>query len=306
MKALVNILNSTVEDSSLVPVGAMRFSYLGTDGNIASATNSITISVSGDKCNCTLTGDNFFSDSNLGENKGTSMSVGYMTKIYLGTNKSCDLNLENKYNISTINCSSKLFALNIEDLSYSRKIRTLYARDTMAKGDISFLKKCTLLSLLNLRDTKNVYGDIESISNLTNLSSLDLMNTNVNGDITALSKLSELSELNLRGTSVYGDLSKLPAKLSFFAMLDADNIIFSWKSTRPSNSKILALENINLGNDVDNMLINQKDCVVGFSESDEAYKKTISVKGTRTSASDEAVSILQNKGYTIKITPVEL
>lgn len=37
MKALVNILNSTVEDSSLIPVGAMRFSYLGTDGNINSS-----------------------------------------------------------------------------------------------------------------------------------------------------------------------------------------------------------------------------------------------------------------------------
>lgn len=305
MKALVNILNSTVENSSLPHVGEMRFSYLGKDGDIAPSTNSITISVSG-TCNCLLTGDNFFSDSNLEENKGTSMSVGYNTKIYLGTNKSCDLNLENKYIISTINCSSKLFALNIENLSYCKNIRTLYARETMTEGDVSFLKKCTLLSVLNLRDTKNVYGDIESISNLTNLSSLDLMNTNVNGDITTLSKLSELSELNLRGTSVYGDLSKLPAKLSFFPMLNADNNIFSWKSIRPSDSKILALENINLGNDVDNMLINQKDCVVGFSESDEAYKKTISVKGTRTSASDEAVSTLQAKGYTIKITPVEL
>lgn len=305
MKALVNILNSTVENPSLVHAGAMRFSYLGKDDNITSVTNSITISVSG-TCNCLLTGDNFFSDSNLEENKGTSMSIGYNTRIFLGTNKSCDLTLENKYIISEINCSSKLFALNIEDLSYSRNIRTLYARETMAEGDVSFLKKCTLLSTLNLRDTKNVYGDIESISNLTKLSSLDLMNTNVNGDITTLSKLSALSELNLRGTSVYGDLSKLPAKLSFFAMKNDDNNIFSWKSIRPSNSNILALESINLGNDVDNMLINQKDCVVGFSESDEAYKKTISVKGTRTSASDEAVSILQDKGYTIKITPVEL
>ena len=305
MKALVNILNSTVENSSLPHVGEMRFFYLGKDGNIASNTNSITISVSG-KCNCLLTGDNFFSDSNLEGNKGTSMSVGYETKIYLGTNKPCDLNLENKYIISTINCSSKLFALNIENLYYCKNIRTLYARETMTEGDVSFLKKCTLLSLLNLRDTKNVYGDIESISNLTNLSSLDLMNTNVNGDIATLSKLSALSELNLRGTSVYGDLSKLPAKLSFFPMKGDDNNIFSWKSIRPSNSKILALESINLGNDVDNMLINQKDCVVGFSASDEVYKKTISVKGTRTSASDEAVSILQAKGYTIKITPVEL
>nr|DAG00264.1 MAG TPA: putative receptor protein kinase TMK1-like kinase, TRANSFERASE [Podoviridae sp. ctJDl18] len=283
----------------------MIFSYLGTDGNITSGTNSILISVSG-TCNFLLTGDNFFSDSNLGENKGTSMTIGYNTRIYLGTNKPCDLNLENKYIISEINCSSKLFALNIENLSYSKNIRTLYARETMTEGDVSFLKKCTLLSVLNLRDTKNVYGDIESISNLTKLTSLDLMNTNVNGDITTFFKLSELSELNLRGTSVYGDLSKLPSKLSFFPMSSDDNNIFSWKSIRPSNSKILALENINLGNDVDNMLINQKDCVVGFSESDEAYKKTIFVKGTRTSASDEAVSILQAKGYTIKITPVEL
>ena len=47
------------------------------------------------------------------------------------------------------------------------------------------------------------------------------------------------------------------------------------------------------------MLINQAKCVVGFTSSDNSFKKAITARGTKTSASDAAVATLQQKGYGI-------
>ncbi len=48
------------------------------------------------------------------------------------------------------------------------------------------------------------------------------------------------------------------------------------------------------------MLINQAECTGTFPSD---YTKAISVKGTRTSASDAAVTTLQNNGWTVTVTP---
>ena len=48
---------------------------------------------------------------------------------------------------------------------------------------------------------------------------------------------------------------------------------------------------------MDNMLIDQATCT--FKPSAESWTKIISVSGTRTSASDAAVTAIQNKGVTI-------
>ena len=77
---------------------------------------------------------------------------------------------------------------------------------------------------------------------------------------------------------------------------------FTW-SNRPSDAKILSIGYMThdpapyLSN-VDKMLQDQANCVV-----DSASRKTIAVRGTRTSASDAAVATLQQKGYTVSVTP---
>lgn len=60
------------------------------------------------------------------------------------------------------------------------------------------------------------------------------------------------------------------------------------------------MENINLNNDVDKMLINQAICQIG-SRGGSSWYKVISVTGTRTSASDSAISTLQEKGFTVTV-----
>lgn len=55
-----------------------------------------------------------------------------------------------------------------------------------------------------------------------------------------------------------------------------NNSKFSWKTERNSSYKILAIEGIpNFGEDLDAMLINQAKCVVGFTSSDNSFKKLL-------------------------------
>ena len=80
------------------------------------------------------------------------------------------------------------------------------------------------------------------------------------------------------------------------------NSTFTW-GTRPSSAKILAIDGRAKIENIDKMLQDQAQCVVGFSSGDNQAHKTISVTGNRTSASDAAVQTLQSKGYTVSITP---
>ena len=99
---------------------------------------------------------------------------------------------------------------------------------------------------------------------------------------------------------VSGDLATLPVDCRFVS-LDT-NANFTW-GTRPSSSKIVAIENSPKISNLDKMLQDQAACQSGIKSGDAAAYKTITATGTRTSASDAAVQTLQSKGYTVSITP---
>ena len=96
-------------------------------------------------------------------------------------------------------------------------------------------------------------------------------------------------------STLTGDVSKM--------LKDGGQVLFSGEtftwSNRPSDYKILAIGGCNLGTNVDQMLIDQAKLDAG----DTYYQKNIDVKGTRTSASDAAVTTLQGKGFTISVIP---
>ena len=196
------------------------------------------------------------------------------------------------------------------------------ANDT---GDLDSLKGLTSLTSLSLANT-NVTGDLDSLKGLTSLTSLSLANTNVTGDISSLQRLTSLATLNLgcvntmiignidifksfaklsslslKYSKLSGDIATLPSNCRFLSMQNDKGSSVTW-STRPSSAKIIAMEgDIELSN-VDVMLQNQANCQVGIVPSDEtAYKSIITTLGTRTSASDDAVTTLQQKGYTVRI-----
>ena len=130
--------------------------------------------------------------------------------------------------------------------------------------------------------------------------SLSNISVSFTGDIGRLNNLTKLTEVLIKYSKLTGDLAQLPNSLRFASFADDKGSTLTW-STRPSSAKIIAIQATATISNIDKMLQDQAQCQVGFSANEAIWYKSISVAGTRTSASDEAVATLQKKGYTISI-----
>jgi hypothetical protein len=233
-------------------------------------------------------------------------------------------------------------SFDIESLKYSTSITYLYFANTSISGDISALNNLTALTGIDLTNIKvcgdisalnnltaltnfragntNINGDIKALKNLTSLTNINFTNTQVTGDIKALKNLTSLTNINFTNTNISGDISNLKnltkvIKMEFKNVTGLtgdmgtlpDNILFftggsgmfTW--TTSSRTYILATEMARC-NKIDDMLNDMAAKTAKFA-GDEVWYKSISLIGTRTSASDAAVQTLQSKGYTVSITP---
>lgn len=237
--------------------------------------------------------------------KGGIESLMYCTKL---TGLSLDLTgasgdisaLKNLIHLTNLTIDGNDVYGSIDALSELSDLTYLIISNVPVMGDIKNLQKNTGLTVLNLYNSK-VSGDISVLSGMTNLITLNLGSTDVSGDIAVTQNMANLTDAGFSKTYVGGDLSKLPPKIKFFSTSNERAQSFTWLGTRSSCAKIVALENINLGSYVDAMLINQANCTIGFDSGDAAWFKTITALGTRTSASDSAISTLQDKGYTVNV-----
>lgn len=98
-------------------------------------------------------------------------------------------------------------------------------------------------------------------------------------------------------TNIMGDASLLPAKVT---RISNSNQKLTWQNNRNSSYPVIAAEWVNFGEYLDAYLINQANCVVSDNTSIE-----IKVFGTKTSASNAAVTSLKNMGYSIQINGVK-
>ena len=196
----------------------------------------------------------------------------------------------------------------------------IYLTNTQVTGDISVLGKLTGLTGIYLSNTQ-VTGDISVLGKLTGLTGIYLSNTQVTGDISVLGTLTRLTDIpdisytkvtgdisvyrntkvnqiRLVGTSVYGDLSVLPNNVLWVQGRNTGT--FTWTGIK-NRTNILALEMCKCNN-ID-ALLNDMATLEAKFVGEQIWYKTISLIGTRTSASDAAVQTLQSKGYTVSITP---
>ena len=196
----------------------------------------------------------------------------------------------------------------------------LHLDNTQVTGDIAVLDKLTSLTSLSFENTQ-VTGDIAVLGKLTSLTSLSFENTQVTGDIAVLGKLTGLSnipsvnntkvtgdisvykntkvnQLLFVGTSVYGDLSVLPNNVLWVQGRNTGT--FTWTGIK-NRTNILALEYCKC--DKIDALLNDMATLEAKFIDEKIWHKTISLIGTRTSASDAAVQTLQSKGYTVSIIP---
>lgn len=216
------------------------------------------------------------------------------TKVYgdIANVKECNL-------ISTLRFSNTQVSGDIQALQNLTELVVFTISNTQISGNIAAMSGLTKLTSYDVTNT-SVWGDISSIQNLSKLSSVNFMYTGVTGSVSSLKNLTLLKDCYLYAGSFSGDLALLPASCSYISFRYDKGSNLTW-SSRSSSSVILSIDGTAKLDNVDKMLQDQANCQVPNS----TVQKVISVVGTRTSASDAAVASLQQKGYTVSITPAQ-
>lgn len=327
-KCLITKLNGSVQNDSLLHIGEFCIEVRKVESPTA---DSQKISVRNVKdTQLRIIGDGYFTNETLSENKGKVMDIAANTEtLVYYSNGNYEIVVSEKYSLSSfgvfLSTSWKDFkgklSFDIESLKYSPNIQNLMLSNAQVTGDIAVLGEMTSLAILMLSNTQ-VKGDIAVLGELTSLGHLRLSDTQVNGDIAVFGKLTNLidipsvsntkvtgdisvykntktSKLQFKGTRVYGDLSVLPNNV-LWVQGDSNTGTFSWTGIK-NRTNILALEKCKCNN-IDALLNDMATLEAKFI-GEQIWYKTISLIGTRTSASDAAVQTLQSKGYTVSITP---
>ena len=277
-KCLITKLNGSSNNPELLRLGEMRMKILkvsnpteNTQGFSISVNNNVTLEI---------VSDGYFTDKTLTENKGKNITINAgKSSVFVSGNNDVEIAILDKYSLTSLAVYGKNIELDISDLKYSTALTSIAVDGTQVSGDIANLKNLTALTTIGL------YNAQEPLT----------------GNIGQLSTLSSCINMSLSYSKLTGDLAILPSKLRFVSFANDKGSVFTW-STRQSTAKIIAIEgNASLTN-IDKMLQDQAQCQVGFSSNDSVWYKTISVAGNRTSASDDAVATLQQKGYTISIS----
>lgn len=302
---LVTKLKGTVQNSNLLRVGEMRLCVHRTD-NPSSETQRINLNFTED-VKLEIIGDGYFTNNTLVSNLGKSLIVkaNIETLVYV-SNGNFEIAILNKYALTKINTKTtnkKTAIKDIADLKYSSGLKYLATNSVENIGYFSDIKSLTNLSYLAVSDA-NINGNLSDLKSLTNLTYLIIGNTSnkITGNVSSLKNMTKLNTLVIKNGYVIGDLATLPSTCRSAAFDYHDtNAVFDW-SSRPASSKIIAVRGNPKLNNIDKMLQDQANCVVGFTSADDASYKKIEVSGTRTSASDAALATLQQKGYTVTIT----
>lgn len=182
-------------------------------------------------------------------------------------------------------------------LAFASHEKSRFNFDSEDNFDFARFSKESSLGYVVLNRTKK--QDISCINSVKSLSDmLNLGNSSMYGDISVFKKFSKFNSF-ISPTTVKGEVSQINVcQLSFGS---ASFVPCTWKQTRPTTHQIMAIQYADFGTDLDKMLNDESACVANTQS--ESWFKSINCKGTRTSASDAAVTTLQQKGYTVTITP---
>jgi hypothetical protein len=299
VQCLITKLNGVVNNNSIPKLGELIVEV--NDANNAElelygATydNDVAVRTSG---NVTVTNSSSAKKLISGTGKvflsttGTSKPIGFTT---WRNNKLAFPNLNSAFlsSCSSINIDAGGYKLDLRPQILSLQVNNAYL--------IGKLGTCTLINCSKciLNDNENLDLNTLDVSQLTSFS---WTSGKITGDISRLDSVHAPKLVKQASMGLWGNISTLTGDVSKL-LKNGGQVLFSkekltW-SNRPSDYKILAIS-ANLGNNVDTMLTDQAKLDAG----DTYYQKVMNVKGTRTSASDAAVTTLQGKGFTISVTP---
>ena len=300
MKCLVTKLNGVVQNELIPKIGEKIIHFSKTRNSFSFAnSDSTTLKLIGDEC--------YFTDSTYTQNYGKNSEVDAYNGIsyktfYVYAPKGADLifNVYNNVVLQLYDCE-----FDVSNLYFSSKSRNTTCITNCQTPKVSLERLLEGRNIAGVLELDCAYGNIDAVKNQTSLTSCNLFSSGIYGDLSSLSGLNNLGIVRLNKSKVTGDLSKLPP--SVYCSIFDSAISLSWDGERDSSSYIMAINDTPTINNVDKMLINQAKCraYTYANAASTPWIFLISVKGTRTSASDSAVAELQSKGYTVYVTPVE-
>lgn len=310
-KCLITKLNGSVGNTNLPVLGKIRVMFTGTDNkNGVSITGHFTLQGStatwkGDgTCNIgTPIGDSSYNVDPDKNAKGIllidskkdisviSSTYCYGTNVdFSDINKYCtvlkQLKLSNSEQTGDLSEIADLSSLEILDVS-SSKVTGSFANATYLQN----LKK------LNISKNNKIVCSLSDLSSCFALEDLDIKRSSVTGDLSALSTCIKLKNLETEDSGITGSISSL-ANIKSFINYNSYSKPNTWSSSslRPSSHpKITGNIKFASASDTDNFIINMASC----TDEGITNKAWYFQQSHRTSASDAAVSTLQNAGYTL-------
>lgn len=291
-KCLVTKLNGVVNNNTILKLGEFRIKVIdaqSSNRNIWLRTNK--------ELNLSIIGDGYFLDSTDTNNIGKTLTLNSdnMNEVHF-SNGTYEISVTPKYDITEIETKGSNCVIDVSSFNYSKSIKRIIDYNFCITGKVDF-SNLPLLNELSL-EKSNTSCDLSKVVSLNSAMFIKL--NNVTGNVKYLYGLNLLKELVLKNANINGDIAKLPN--STYVLSVSGTINLTW-SNRDTNGYILAIEGNPKINNIDQMLINQAQCVKHEFPKDEEWYKIISATGNRTSASDAAVATLQQKGYTVSVIP---
>lgn len=149
----------------------------------------------------------------------------------------------------------------------------------------------------NASDNVRFIGDISSFAERATSVDIPDFFSGITGSLASISGNMSLTTLVIyKNTNITGSLNSIPASIQNLNLSDAPNITYTGGRTWANGYRILYLQAAPLSSSIiDTILIELS--VVTWDNS--GASKLITLKGTRTSASDSAIQTLVNKGVVI-------
>lgn len=245
-------------------------------------------------------GDAYFTDANYVQNLGTTKELKAYNNGSWGD--PVYVKIVNNGGLKVPIYKLRVFAItkgigDFSRLAFASNEKSRFVFDSEDNFDFVRFTKGSSLGYIELNRTKKQdISCIDSVNNFTD--TLKMSKSSMYGDISVFKKFSKFDAF-ISPTTVKGEISQINGcQLSFG---NASYVPCTWKQTRPTTHQIMAVQYADLGTDIDKMLNDQSACVANTQS--QSWFKSINCKGTRTSASDAAVATLQQKGYTVSITP---
>lgn len=310
-KCLITKLKGSSGNTNLPVLGKIRVMFTGTDNkNGQTITGHLTLQGStatwkGDgTCNIgTPIGDSPYNvdpDKNakgillIDSKKDISMissTWGYGTKVYFSDiNKYCS-------SLTVLDLNNTEQEGDLSEIADVGSLESLGVSSSKVTGSFANAAYLQNLKTLNISKNNKIVCSLSDLSSCYALEDLNISDSSVTGDLSALSLCIKLKSLETEGSGITGSISSF-ANMKFFMYYSSYSKPNTWSSPslRPSSfPKIMGSIKFASASDTDNFIINMASC----TDEGITIKNWFFQNSHRTSASDAAVSTLQNAGYTL-------